>query len=79
MIRSEFATCLLLVLATFAHAAPPPSSSASDDIAQTLLNAMKSENYPRVGKPGPSEYDKPAHVDARVIDKLAAFIAPAEG
>jgi hypothetical protein len=31
------------------------------------------------GKPGPSEYDKPGHVDGRVIDKLAAFIAPAKG
>ena len=28
------------------------------------------------GKPSPSEYDKPGHVDARVIDKLASFIAP---
>jgi len=31
------------------------------------------------GKPGPSEYEKPGHVDVRVIDKLAAFIAPAKG
>jgi dienelactone hydrolase len=30
------------------------------------------------GKPGPSEYGKPGHVDGRVIDKLAAFIAPAK-
>jgi hypothetical protein len=29
------------------------------------------------GNPGPSEYDTPGHVDARVIDRLAAFIAPA--
>lgn len=27
------------------------------------------------GKPGPSEYGTPGHVDVRVIDKLAAFIA----
>ncbi len=31
------------------------------------------------GKPGPAEYEKPGHVDARVIDKLAAFIAPTKG
>jgi len=28
------------------------------------------------GTPSPAEYDKPGHVDARVIDKLASFIAP---
>lgn len=28
------------------------------------------------GKPGPAEYDTPSHVDARVIDKVAAFVAP---
>jgi fermentation-respiration switch protein FrsA (DUF1100 family) len=28
------------------------------------------------GKPGPAEYDTPGHVDARVIDKVAAFVAP---
>ncbi|HEY3155001.1 MAG TPA: alpha/beta fold hydrolase [Candidatus Eisenbacteria bacterium] len=28
------------------------------------------------GKPGPSEYDKPGHVDGSVIEKLAEFIAP---
>ena len=27
------------------------------------------------GKPGPAEYDTPGHVDARVIDRVAAFIA----
>ena len=28
------------------------------------------------GKPGPAEYDKPGHVDARVIEKIASFMAP---
>jgi hypothetical protein len=28
------------------------------------------------GKPGPSEYDKPGHVDGSVIERLAEFIAP---
>ena len=28
------------------------------------------------GKPGPSEYDKPGHVDGSVIDKIGAFIVP---
>lgn len=27
------------------------------------------------GKPGPAEYNTPGHVDVKVIDKLAAFIA----
>jgi dipeptidyl aminopeptidase/acylaminoacyl peptidase len=30
------------------------------------------------GKPGPSEYGTPGHVDAGVIDKVAAFIASAK-
>ncbi|HYJ32685.1 MAG TPA: alpha/beta fold hydrolase [Candidatus Binatia bacterium] len=29
------------------------------------------------GKPGPAEYETPGHVDARVIDALATFAAPA--
>jgi len=29
---------------------------------------------PGTGKPGPAEYNTPGHVDARVIEKLAAFI-----
>jgi dienelactone hydrolase len=28
------------------------------------------------GKPGPAEYEKPSHVDAKVIDRIATFIAP---
>lgn len=28
------------------------------------------------GKPGPAEYEKPGHVDVRVVDRLAAFITP---
>jgi pimeloyl-ACP methyl ester carboxylesterase len=30
---------------------------------------------PGKGKPGPAEYEVPGHVDGRVIEKLASFIA----
>lgn len=42
------------------------------------IAVMPGDNHlfiPGSGKPGPAEYEKPGHVDARVIDKIAAFLS----